>query len=109
MTKMAFHLYACALVLQGLLGWSVMPMVGLMGAVVALITVIGGFTAVAYTDSIQTAIMIGGCGLMLMIGLHRVGDGIPWLLRCQARCTQQNRLQCGILALLTIALYAWLW
>jgi SSS family solute:Na+ symporter len=73
MTKLAFHLYAGALVLHGLLGWSVMPMVGLMGAVVALITIIGGFTAVAYTDSIQTAIMIGGCGLMLLIGLHRVG------------------------------------
>src|SRR5580698_8314209 len=63
MTKLAFHLYAGALVLHGLLGRSVMPMVGLMGAVVALITVIGGFTAVAYTDSIQTGIMIGGCGL----------------------------------------------
>ena len=50
-----------------------MSMVGFMGAVVALITVIGGFTAVAYTDSIQTGIMIGGCGLMLLIGLHRVG------------------------------------
>jgi SSS family solute:Na+ symporter len=55
MTKMAFHLYAGALVLHGLL------------------TIIGGFTAVAYTDSIQAAIMILGCGLMLLIGLHRVG------------------------------------
>jgi SSS family solute:Na+ symporter len=48
MTKLAFHLYAGALVLHGLLGWSVVPMVGLMGAVVALITVIGGFTAVVH-------------------------------------------------------------
>src|SRR5271169_1774334 len=43
MTKMAFHLYAGALVLHGLLGWDVMSMVALMGVVVAVITMIGGF------------------------------------------------------------------
>jgi SSS family solute:Na+ symporter len=73
MTKMAFHLYAGALVLHSLLGWDVMPMAMLMGAVVAIITMVGGFTAVAYTDSIQTAIMIAGCGLVLFIGLGKVG------------------------------------
>src|ERR1700722_3624883 len=73
MTKLAFHLYAGALVLHSLLGWDVMPMVLLMGTCVAVITIIGGFTAVAYTDSIQTAIMIGGCALMLFIGLFKVG------------------------------------
>ena len=73
MTKLAFHLYAGALVLHSLLGWNVMPMVMLMGACVAAITVIGGFTAVAYTDSVQTGIMIAGCTLMLLIGLGRVG------------------------------------
>lgn len=73
MTKLAFHLYAGALVLHGLLGWGVMPTVAFMGAVVAVVAIIGGFTAVAYTDSIQTAIMIAGCALVLVIGLHRVG------------------------------------
>jgi SSS family solute:Na+ symporter len=73
MTKMAFHLYAGALVLHGLLGWKVMPVVAVMAIVVAIITIIGGFTAVAYTDSIQAGIMILGCGLMLLVGLHRVG------------------------------------
>jgi SSS family solute:Na+ symporter len=73
MTKLAFHLYAGALVLHSLLGWDVMPMVMLMGACVAVITIVGGFTAVAYTDSVQTAIMIAGCGLMLFVGLARVG------------------------------------
>src|SRR5580704_2859970 len=73
MTKLAFHLYAGALVLHGLLGWNVMSMVWLMGSAVAIITIVGGFTAVAYTDSIQTAIMIAGCGLVLFIGLGKVG------------------------------------
>ena len=65
MTKMAFHLYAGALVLHGLLGWNVMPVVALTGIIIAIITIVGGFTAVAYTDSIQAGIMILGCGLML--------------------------------------------
>ena len=73
MTKMAFHLFAGALVLHGLLGWDVMSVVVLVGIIIAAITIIGGFTAVAYTDSIQTGIMILGCGLMVLIGLHKVG------------------------------------
>lgn len=81
MTKMAFHLYAGALVLHGMLGWGVMPMVGLIGAFVAVITIIGGYTAIAYTDSIQTAIMILGCGLAVLVGLHRVGGWHSLLAR----------------------------
>lgn len=72
-TKMAFHLYAGALVLRGLVGWDVMTVVWIMGTVAACVTIIGGFTAVAYTDSVQTAIIILGCALMLFTGLHRVG------------------------------------
>jgi SSS family solute:Na+ symporter len=72
-TKMAFHLYAGALVLRGLTGWNVMTLVWIMGAVAACVTIIGGFTAIAYTDSIQTGIIVFGCSLMALIGLHRVG------------------------------------
>ena len=72
-TKMAFHLYAGALVLRGLIGWDVMTVVWVMGAVAACVTIIGGFTAIAYTDSIQTGIIILGCGLMALTGLHKVG------------------------------------
>lgn len=72
-TKMAFHLYAGALVLRGLIGWDVMTVVWIMGIVAALVTIIGGFTAVAYTDSIQAGIIIAGCAAMVLTGLHRVG------------------------------------
>jgi solute:Na+ symporter, SSS family len=72
-TKMAFHLYAGALVLRGLVGWDVMTVVWIMGAIAACVTIIGGFTAIAYTDSIQTVIIILGCGLMVLTGLHKVG------------------------------------
>jgi solute:Na+ symporter, SSS family len=73
MTKLAFHLYAGALVLHGLFGWNLMSTVVLVGAAIAIITMVGGFTAVAYTDSIQTGIMIAGCSLVLFTGLHQVG------------------------------------
>lgn len=72
-TKMAFHLYAGALVLHGLIGWRVMTVVWVMGAIAACVTIIGGFTAIAYTDSIQTGIIILGCSLMVITGLHRIG------------------------------------
>jgi SSS family solute:Na+ symporter len=81
MTKLAFHLYAGALVLHGLFGWSVMSTVAFVGAGIAIITMVGGFTAVAYTDSIQTIIMIAGCSLVLFTGLHRLGGWNHLILR----------------------------
>jgi solute:Na+ symporter, SSS family len=73
MTKMAFTLYAGALVLHSLLGWEVMAVVVALGLACAALTMIGGFAAVAYTDTVQTSIMIVGCGIMLLLGLHQVG------------------------------------
>ena len=72
-TKLAFHLYAGALVLRGLSGWNVMTVVWVMGAIAACVTIIGGFPAVAYTDSIQAGIIIVGCTIMVFTGLHRLG------------------------------------
>jgi SSS family solute:Na+ symporter len=73
MTKLAFTLFAGALVMNSLLGWSVMTTVFYTGMIVAVFTILGGFTAVAYTDTIQTVIMIVGCSIMLIIGLDKVG------------------------------------
>src|SRR5258708_18703636 len=71
-TKMAFHLYAGALVLRGLVGWDVMTVVWVMGGVAACVTIIAGFTSLPYTDPTHTAIIILGCTVMLFTGLHRV-------------------------------------
>jgi SSS family solute:Na+ symporter len=78
MTKLAFTLFAGALVLHSILGWSIMPTIFCIGMIVAVFTIIGGFTAVAYTDAIQVIIMIGGSLIMLLIGLDKVGgwDGL---------------------------------
>jgi SSS family solute:Na+ symporter len=44
-----------------------------IGLAVAVFTIIGGFTAVAYTDAIQVFIIIIGTSIMLFIGLDKVG------------------------------------
>lgn len=73
MTKLAFTLFAGALVMNSILGWNVMTTVFAIGIVVCIFTIIGGFTAVAYTDVIQVIIMIGGTAIMLFIGLDKAG------------------------------------
>src|SRR4030043_413825 len=78
MTKLAFTLFAGALVLNSILGWNIMTTIFYIGLIVAVFTIIGGFTAVAYTDALQVIIMIGGSAIMLLIGLDKVGgfDGL---------------------------------
>jgi SSS family solute:Na+ symporter len=73
MTKLAFTLFAGALVLNSVLGWNVMTTVFYIAIGVAIFTILGGFTAVAYSDAIQVIIMIGGSAIMLFIGLDKVG------------------------------------
>jgi solute:Na+ symporter, SSS family len=73
MTKLAFTLFAGALVMNSILGWNVMSTVIIVGLAVACFTMLGGFTAVAYTDVIQVVIMLGGTFIMLFIGLDKVG------------------------------------
>ncbi len=73
MTKLAFTLFAGALVLNSLLGWNIMSTIFYIGFAVAIFTIIGGFTAVAYTDALQVIIIIGGAAIMMFIGLDKVG------------------------------------
>lgn len=73
MTKLAFTLFAGALVLHSIMGWDIMATIFYIGIIVAVFTIIGGFTAVAYTDAIQVIIMIAGSVIMLMIGLDKTG------------------------------------
>jgi solute:Na+ symporter, SSS family len=73
MTKMAFTLFAGALVLHSLAGWDIMTTVTVLAFLAAAVTMIGGFAAVAYTDAIQATVVIVGCAIMTVIGLGKVG------------------------------------
>jgi solute:Na+ symporter, SSS family len=80
-TKMAFCLYAGAFVLKELTGWEIMPTVAALAAATAVITILGGFAAVAYTDAIHAPIMIAGSAAVLAVGLWKVGG---WTELCTA-------------------------
>ena len=73
MTKLAFTIFAGALVMYSLLGWDIMPTVICIALIVACFTMIGGYTAVAYTDMVQVVIMIIAGIVILVIGLDKVG------------------------------------
>ncbi len=59
-TKISVHLYAAAVVLERVVGWS--PLTAAMILVVAtgIYTIAGGLAAVIYTDLVQTLILIAG-------------------------------------------------
>ncbi len=84
MTKMAFCLFAGALVLKNLLGWDVMVTVAVLAVITAIFTMVGGFAGVAYADIIQSTIKILGCALMLFIGLHKVGGWHELMIKVPA-------------------------
>jgi len=73
MTKLAFTIFAGALVMNSLLGWDIMSTVICIALVVAIFTMIGGYTAVAYTGTIQVVIMIVAGIIMVAVGLDKVG------------------------------------
>ncbi len=73
MTKLAFTLFAGALVLNSILGWNIMSTIFYIGLAVAIFTILGGLTFVAYTDALQVIIMIGGAAIMMLIGLDKAG------------------------------------
>jgi solute:Na+ symporter, SSS family len=93
-TKMAFCLYAGAMVLQELVGWDIMPTVAALAIATAIITIVGGFAVVAYTDAIHAPIMILGSAIVLGIGLYQVGgwDHMCGLLAASPDPVVQNAM-----------------
>ncbi len=63
----------------------------LLSLAAAVVTILGGFAAVAYTDTIQTVIMIVGCTLMLFFGLDKVGGWEELVSRAGRSCTSPGR------------------
>jgi len=73
MTKLAFTIFAGALVMNSLLDWDIMSTVIFISIAVAIFTMIGGYAAVAYTGTIQVVIMIIGGIIMVAVGLDKIG------------------------------------
>src|SRR5262250_1885817 len=72
-TKISVHLYAAAIVLQRVVGWSPMTAAIILVVATGIYTVAGGLAAVIYTDLVQTMILLAGAFALTFIGLEKVG------------------------------------
>jgi solute:Na+ symporter, SSS family len=72
-TKISVHLYAAAIVLERVVGWD--PMTAAVALVIAtgIYTIIGGLSAVIYTELMQTIVLLVGAVVLTVIGLSEVG------------------------------------
>ena len=71
--NLGIMLFASARMLNVLFGWDPLLAILLTAALVGIYTYFGGLAAVVYTDVLQCIIMIGGCLLVLFLGLNDVG------------------------------------
>jgi SSS family solute:Na+ symporter len=72
-TKISVHLYAAAIVLERVVGWSPMTAAVLLVIATGVYTIAGGLAAVIYTDLVQTLVLLAGAIALTWIGLDRVG------------------------------------
>src|SRR2546427_10355632 len=72
-TKISVHLYAAAVVLERVVGWSPMTAAIILVIATGIYTIAGGLAAVIYTDLVQTLILIAGAVILTLIGLDPGG------------------------------------
>jgi SSS family solute:Na+ symporter len=73
LTKISVHLWAAAIVLQRVVGWSPLKAALVLVIVTGIYTIAGGLSAVIYTEVVQTLVLLTGATALTFIGLHRVG------------------------------------
>ncbi|XP_013413373.1 sodium/glucose cotransporter 5-like [Lingula anatina] len=72
-TKIAVSIYAGALFIGLALGWNMYLSIAVLLTVTGAYTVLGGLTAVIYTDTLQTVIMLVGSVSLTVLGFERIG------------------------------------
>jgi SSS family solute:Na+ symporter len=72
-TKIAVAIFAGAIVLKAVLGWSMVQSSLALVIATGIYTVAGGLAAVIYTEVIQTVILVAGALVLMFIGLQEVG------------------------------------
>lgn len=72
-TKISVHLYAAAIVLERVVGWSPIAAAVVLVLATGIYTIAGGLAAVIYTDLVQTLILVVGAVVLTILGLHQVG------------------------------------
>jgi SSS family solute:Na+ symporter len=72
-TKIAVAIFAGAIVLRAVFGWSMWKSSLALVIATGIYTVAGGLAAVIYTEVIQTVILVAGALALTFIGLDKVG------------------------------------
>src|SRR5467141_2027761 len=72
-TKISVHLYAAAIVLERVVGWSPLTAAVILVIATGIYTIAGGLAAVIYTDLVQTLILLAGAIALTINGLDKVG------------------------------------
>ncbi|MGI8671311.1 MAG: sodium:solute symporter [Luteitalea sp.] len=72
-TKISVSLYAGALLLQTLVGWDFYTSSIAMVLATGVYTVVGGLSAVIYTEVVQAVVLLAGAVLLTVLGLWEVG------------------------------------
>jgi len=73
LTKISVHLWAAAIVMKGITGWSPLTAAVILVVVTGVYTIAGGLSAVIYTEVVQTLVLLTGAIALTFIGLHEVG------------------------------------
>ena len=73
LTKISVHLYAAAVVLERVVGWSPTTAAIILVVATGIYTIAGGLAAVIYTDLVQTLILVVGAAVLTLLGLNAVG------------------------------------
>ncbi len=73
LTKISVHLWAAAIVLERVVGWSPMQAAIILVVATGIYTIAGGLSAVIYTEVVQTMVLLTGAVALTVIGLHKVG------------------------------------
>lgn len=73
LTKISISLYAGGLLLKSVVGWDMYTSAIVIVLITGLYTILGGLSAVIYTDLFQMFVLIIGSIALTLIGLDRVG------------------------------------
>lgn len=72
-TKISVSLYAGSLLLKAVAGWDFYTSALVMVVSTGLYTILGGLSAVIYTELMQAVVLLGGAILLTVIGLDKAG------------------------------------
>ncbi|XP_071097640.1 sodium/glucose cotransporter 4-like [Haliotis cracherodii] len=98
-TKISVEMYAGAVFVQLLLGWSMYASGILVLVFSAAFTMTGGLTAVMFTDTLQTIVLTGGAFFLLFRGISEIGgyDKLETkFMRAIPNTTIYGNTTCGI-------------